>query len=97
MGGGRGLKEERGAVSEVLSACLGAGWWWFGGRHGAERGGLDEVWLAEGLAVFKKKSDGGTLPVFHHSAPNCIFARFCTTSILQSFSLSDDALWLRHK
>ena len=40
MGGGRGFKEERGAVSEVLSACLGAGWWWFGGRHGAERGGL---------------------------------------------------------
>ena len=73
MGGGRGLKEERGAVSEVLSACLGAGWWWFGGRHGAERGGLDEVWLAEGLAVFKKKSDGGTLPVFHHSAPQLYF------------------------
>ena len=72
MGGGRGLKEERGAVSKVLSACLGAGWW-FGGLDGAERGGLDEVWLAEGLAVFKKKSDGGTLPVFHHSAPQLYF------------------------
>ena len=40
MGGGRGLKEERGAVSEVLSACLGAGYWWFGGGMGLKEEGV---------------------------------------------------------